>query len=72
MKNILGVTFAYFIKKNPDPSGILIDTEQEIIQNYPLQGNIFSCDTRKVLAILKELTVDTNSEKWTKGKCCGR
>ena len=71
MKNILGVTFAYFIKKNPDPSGILIDTEQEIIQNYPLQGNIFSCDTNKILAIIKDITVDTDSETWIKGKYFG-
>ena len=32
----------------------------EIIQNAPLQGNMFYCDTKKVLAILKELTVDTD------------
>ena len=33
---------------------------------------MFSCDTKKVLTILKELTVDTYAETWIKGKLCGR
>ena len=61
-KNSRGVTLAYIICKTPDPSGIVIDREQNIIQNSTLQGNIFYCDTKKVLVILKELTVYTESE----------
>ena len=38
----------------------------------PQQGNIFSRDTKKVLAILKELTVDTDAETWMKDKRCGQ
>ena len=38
----------------------------------PQQGNIFSRDTKKVLAILKELTVYTDAETWIKGKSCGQ
>ena len=53
MKNILGVPLAYIIHKTPDQSGIAIDREQEMIQIAPLQGNIFPCDTKKVLEIIK-------------------
>ena len=31
---------------------------------------MFSCGTKKVLEILKVLTVDTDAETWLKGKCC--
>ena len=31
---------------------------------------MFSCDTKKVLDILKELTVDTDDETWMKVKSC--
>ena len=72
MENIQGVSLAYFICKAPDPSGIVINREQEIIQHYSLQGNMVSYDTKKVLAILKELTVDTDAEIWMKGKLCGQ
>ena len=71
MKNSQGVPLTYAILKTPDPSGIVIYMEQEIIQNAPLQGKIFSCNTKKVLAIIKELTVDTDYETWTKVKHCG-
>ena len=33
---------------------------------------MFSHDTKKVLAILKELAVDTDAETCIKGKCCGQ
>ena len=36
MKNIQGVPLVYFILKAIDPSGIVIDREQEIIKNDPL------------------------------------
>ena len=32
---------------------------------------MFSHDTKEVLVILKELTVDTDDETWTKRKRCG-
>ena len=72
MKNIQGLPLAYVIRKTPAPSGIFVDREQEIIQNDPLQGNMFSHENKKVLAIIKQLTVDTYAETWMKGKGCGR
>ena len=72
MKNSQGVTLAYFICNTPDPSGIVIYRDQEIIQSTSLQDNMFSSDTNKVLAILKKLAVDTDAETWIKGKRCGR
>ena len=33
---------------------------------------MFSHDTKKVLEIIKEITVYTDAEKWMKGKRCGR
>ena len=59
MKNIRGVLLVYVIRKTPYPSGIDINRKQEIIQNSPLQGNMFSRDTKNVLVILKDITVDT-------------
>ena len=49
-----------------------MDREQDIIQNASLQGNIFSRDTKKVLAIIREITLDTDAGTWMKGKRCGR
>ena len=68
MKNSRGLPLAYVIRKTPYSSGIIIDREQEIIQNDPLQGNIFYHDTKKVRAILKYLTINTDAETWIKGK----
>ena len=72
IKKKRGVHLACIIHKTSSPSGIFTDREQDIIQNSPLQRNMFSCDTKKALAILKELTVDTDAETWMKGKLCGR
>ena len=36
MKNIRGVTLTYVIRKIPEPSGIVINREQYIIQHSPL------------------------------------
>ena len=33
---------------------------------------MFSRDTKMVLAILKELTVDTDADTWMKGKRCSQ
>ena len=70
MKNSQGSPLEYFTWKNPSLSGIVIDREQEIIQNSPLQGNTFPCENKKVLEILKELKVHTDDETWTKVKQC--
>ena len=65
------VPLTYVIHKIPPPSIIVIDREKQIIQNYPLQVNIFYCNTKKVLVIVKELTVDNDAETWINGKRCG-
>ena len=59
MKNRRGLPIEYIIRKTSAPSVIVIDMEQEIIQNSPLQGNMFSRDTKNVLVIIKDITVDT-------------
>ena len=33
---------------------------------------MFSLDIKKFIVIIKELTVDTDSDKWMKGKFCGQ
>ena len=70
MKIIQGVPLTYLLCKTSDPSSIFIDKEQKIIQNSPLHGNMFSRDTKNFLAILKELTLDTDYETCIKGKRC--
>ena len=72
IKNRQGLPISYVIYKTPSPSGIVIYREQEIIKNAPLKGNMFSCDTKMVVVILKELTVDTDAEIWMKIKLCVR
>ena len=67
MKNSRVVPLAYVIRKTPSISAIVIDREQEIIQNDPLQGNMFSYDTKKILAMIKEITVVTDDETWMIG-----
>ena len=71
IKNIRGIPLAYILCNTPSPSSIIIDMKQYIIQNSPLYGNIFSRDTKKVLAIIKELTVYTDVETWMKAERCG-
>ena len=71
-KNIRGAPLTYVIHKTQAPSVIVIDREQDIIQNAPLQGNIFSCGTNKVLVVLKDLIVHTDAYTWIKGGCCSR
>ena len=62
MKNIQGLPLTYVILKTPYLSDVVVDREHEIIKNTPLQSNMVSRDTKKVLEILKELTVDTDAE----------
>ena len=72
MKNSRGLPVVYGILNIPVTSDTFIDREQALMQNASLQGNMFYHETKKFLAILKELTVDTDSETWMKAKRCGR
>ena len=67
-----GVPLLYVLYKNLESSRIIIDRGQYIMQNSPLHSNIFPHNTKKVLAIIKELTVDTDAETWMKRKRCGQ
>ena len=62
MKNSREVALTYIIRKTPSPPGIVVDRKKEIIKHSPIQGNMFSHDIKKVLAIIKEITVDTDAE----------
>ena len=53
MKKIQGVHLACIIHKTPSPSGIFIDREQDIIQNSPLQRNMFPVTLRRPLQFSK-------------------
>ena len=44
----------------------------QIFYQASLDGNMFIRDSRKVLGILKELTLGTDVETWIKGLNCGR
>ena len=72
MRNSWGVPLVYNILNTPAPSDIFIDREQDIIQKNTLQGNMFSCNTKKVLVIIKDIIVYTDDETWTKEKHCGQ
>ena len=45
-----------------------MDRKYESMQSDSLQGNMVSRVTKKVLAFIKDLTLDTDSEIWIKGK----
>ena len=44
----------------------------QIIYQASLSGNIFTRDSRKVINIIKELSLGTDAETWIKGIKCGR
>ena len=44
----------------------------QIIHQESLVGNMFTIDSRKVLDIIKDLTLGTDSKTWIKGLKCGR
>ncbi len=72
--NLRGVPMAYVIRKDL-PAGTDIATlerKDQIIYNAPLNGFVFDIDTKTVLSILKESTIDTEAETWIKNIKCGR
>ena len=66
------MSLSYFIRKDRP---ILEDSENrdmKIIYQAILVGNMFIRNSRKVLDILKKLTLVTDSETWIKGLKCDR
>ena len=74
IKNSRGIPLSYIIKKEDENiSEITADIrDQEMIKNASLEGPMFVRDSKRVLTILKELTIGTDAETWMKGKKCGR
>ena len=71
-KKSLGVPISYVTRKDaPNPE----DSKNRnvlIIYQASLSGNIFTRDSRKVINIIKELSLGTDAETWIKGIKCGR
>lgn len=72
IKNTYDIPLSYVIRKDRRTIVGNLDEEQEIIYNASINGPMFTRDSKKVLALLKELTVGTPAETWMKGKKCGR
>ena len=71
-KNIRGVHLSYVIRKdmsNPKNSEIRY---VQIKYQASLVGNMFTRDSRKVLDIIKELTLGNDAEIWINGLKRGR
>ena len=72
-KNTKGIPYSYVIRKEPCPiPAVAMSNEEEKIYHATLAGNLFNRDNRHVFQILKELTVGTEAETWTKKKKGGR
>ena len=71
IKNSRGIPISYVIRKDEQPEDIPL-REREIIYHANLEGNMFIRDSKRVLALLKELTNGTDAEAWMKGRRCGR
>ena len=72
VKNTYDIPLVYVIRKDIATVALPLDEDQEIIYNASLTGAMFNRDTKKVLALLKELTSGTTGETWIKGIRCGR
>ena len=72
MKNSRGVPLSYFIIKDMSSPKYSEKRYVQIIYQASLDGNMFTRDSRKVLDILKEMTLGTDSETWIKGLKCIR
>ena len=70
-KNSCGVSLSYFIRKNIPSTKDSEKRDIKIIHQASLVGCMFARDSRKVINIIKELTLGTESETWIKGLKCG-
>ena len=67
------IVFPYHISSKKG-SPILDDGDNRYVKTIyqvSVVGNMFTIDSRKVLNILKEITLGTDTKKWIKGLKCG-
>ena len=63
---------SYAIKKYMSSPKNIENRDVRIIYQASLVGNMFTRDSSKVIDIIKELTIGTDTETWNKGIKCGR
>ena len=63
---------SYIIRKDASSPEDIEIRDVQIIYQANIFGNLFTRHSSKVLDILKELTLGTDSETWIKGLKCGR
>ena len=71
-ENSCSAPLSYFIIKDISSTKDSENRNVQIIYQESLVGNMFTRYSRKVLDILKELTLVTDAEKWIKGLKCNR
>ena len=71
-ENSRGVPLSYVIINYTSSPKYSENRDVQIIYQSSLVGNMFTRYQRKVLDILKELTLGTDSETWIKSLKCGR
>ena len=63
---------SYVIRKDTSSPEDIENRDVQIIYQATLSGNMFSRDSRKVIDILKEVTIGTDPETWIKGLKCDK
>ena len=73
IKNSHRIPLSYVIRKEPNPiEDVKMDDSDHIVYNASLQGAMFKRDSKRVLGVLRELTIGSQADTWMKGKRCGR
>ena len=67
-----GMPLSYVIRKDTQIPDDNKNRYVQIIHKVSIYENIFTRDSRKVLDIIKELTLGNDAETWIKGLKCGR
>ena len=69
-----GAPLSYVIRKDLDEDVEWESLEREVQQIHaaPLEGFMFDLDSKRVLAILKDLCLNTGAETWFRNIPCGR
>ena len=72
--NLKGAPLSYVIRKDLVETADLaaMTRKEQIIYNSPLTGFVFNLDSKTVLSIIKECTLDSDAETWIKNIRCGR
>jgi len=69
-----GAPLSYVIRKDLDPNveWDSLDSQVQKIHAAPLEGYMFNLDSKQVLALLKDLCINTGAETWFRNIKCGR